>query len=353
MAEYEQARERGEQVIARRRCRTTGPPRSAARNAPNESWPSWAGSNPLALEESLRWRNATTSCPPNSRTSRLRRKDLLDVVAERCPDPAGVRRSLHRRGTRILEVFAALFPGGEGRLRLTDPDDISPPASRWRHVRPAKDQAAVAAVRRREGADRGRDARGDLPGPPVAVQHHGRGRGGARRQNQHRRARLVRTAATSMSQPTETTHQKPTMEVADAPRVTHTRGRHHRSDLPADARPAGRPAGTAVKHRLPTEATPECRCPMTIRRSRSCLPGSPTKVGAWNLSENLGRSLPRSSSSPSWYWGWCVIPAPDRLSAREQTPPLIPPVVIPRRRESRSAELNWPPGRHHRAARRR
>ena len=31
---------------------------------------------------------------------------------------------LHRRGREFTQVFAALFPGGEGRLLLTDPSDM-------------------------------------------------------------------------------------------------------------------------------------------------------------------------------------------------------------------------------------
>ncbi len=49
---------------------STGPPRSVAPNAPNESWPSWAGSTRWRSRSSPRWRSATTSCPPSSRTSR-------------------------------------------------------------------------------------------------------------------------------------------------------------------------------------------------------------------------------------------------------------------------------------------
>ena len=70
MAEYEQARERGEQVTRPRRCRSTGPTRSAAPNGRNGNWPSSAGSTRWRSRSSRRWRSATTSCPPSSRTSR-------------------------------------------------------------------------------------------------------------------------------------------------------------------------------------------------------------------------------------------------------------------------------------------
>ena len=42
MAEYEAAKERGEQVGARRRCPSTAPPSSARANAPSGIWPRWA-----------------------------------------------------------------------------------------------------------------------------------------------------------------------------------------------------------------------------------------------------------------------------------------------------------------------
>ena len=71
MAEYEQAaRARRAGDGAGPACRSTGPPRSVAPNAPNGSWPSWAGSTRWRWRSSPRWRSATTSCPPSSRTSR-------------------------------------------------------------------------------------------------------------------------------------------------------------------------------------------------------------------------------------------------------------------------------------------
>ena len=51
------------------------------------------------------------------------RKDLLDVIADVDTRILQVFTEVRRRGTRVRRVFDA-FPGGEGRLLLTDPNDM-------------------------------------------------------------------------------------------------------------------------------------------------------------------------------------------------------------------------------------
>ena len=75
------------------------------------------------------------------------------------------------------QVFATLFPGGEGRLLPPTPTTCSPPVSRWRPARPARRRSAFIALRWREVTDRRGDAGGHLPRPPLAVLCDGRGRG--------------------------------------------------------------------------------------------------------------------------------------------------------------------------------
>ena len=92
------------------------------------------------------------------------------------------------------EVAATLFPGGEGRLRLTEPeDDDEEPGHRGRAApgRQARD-AAVAPLRRREGARRDRVPVLALPRAPEPVLSPRRGRGRARR---HEHRPLHRAAA--------------------------------------------------------------------------------------------------------------------------------------------------------------
>ena len=84
------------------------------------------------------------------------------------------------------EVAATLFPGGEGRLRLTEPEDESEEPGIEVELRPAgKRVTRLAPLRRREGARRDRVPVLPLPRPTEPVLPPGRGRGRARR-HEHR-----------------------------------------------------------------------------------------------------------------------------------------------------------------------
>ena len=74
---------------------------------------------------SPRWRSGTSSSPSSSRTSRASRRDLLEIVHEVDERVEQVFTEAYHDTAREFErVFARLFPGGEGRLVLTDPDDM-------------------------------------------------------------------------------------------------------------------------------------------------------------------------------------------------------------------------------------
>ena len=109
-----------------RRCRTTGRPRSDGQEGRARARTSSAGSIRWRSRSSRRWRSATTSCPRSSRTSRRPARTcstsiadvddrILQVFAEAYDD---VRTRVHAR------CSPTLFPGGEGRLLLTNPDDM-------------------------------------------------------------------------------------------------------------------------------------------------------------------------------------------------------------------------------------
>jgi chromosome segregation protein len=78
------------------------------------------------------------------------RRDLLDIVREVDERVEQVfTAAYHDTAAAVRAVFARLFPGGEGRLVLTDPvGTCSPPGSRSRPAAGQEGQAAVAAVRR-------------------------------------------------------------------------------------------------------------------------------------------------------------------------------------------------------------
>ena len=68
----------------------------------------------------------------------------------RRPHPAGFAEAYADVEREFTQVFATLFPGGEGRLLLTDPDDMLTSGIEVRPPARQEDQAALAAVRWRE-----------------------------------------------------------------------------------------------------------------------------------------------------------------------------------------------------------
>jgi chromosome segregation protein len=124
-AEYETARERGEDV--------TAPPPMPYDRATQQRRVARAEKdlallgrvNPLALEEFAaleeRYRFLSTQLEDLKNT----RRDLLTVVREVDDKILEVFTTAYHDVAREFEVvFATLFPGGDGRLVLTDPDDM-------------------------------------------------------------------------------------------------------------------------------------------------------------------------------------------------------------------------------------
>jgi chromosome segregation protein len=125
MAEYEQARERGEQVIAPAPMpfdRTTQERRAKkAERELNEL----GRVNPLALEEFAALEERYNFLSTQLEDVKAARKDLLDVIADVDDRILQVFAEAYADVEReFRDVFSALFPGGEGRLLLTDPDDM-------------------------------------------------------------------------------------------------------------------------------------------------------------------------------------------------------------------------------------
>ncbi|ORA13547.1 chromosome segregation protein SMC [Mycobacterium asiaticum] len=125
MAEFEQARERGEQVVAPAPMpfdRTTQERR--AKRAEREL-AELGRVNPLALEEFAALEERYNFLSTQLEDVKGARKDLLDVVAEVDARILQVFSEAFVDVEREFQtVFTALFPGGEGRLRLTQPDDM-------------------------------------------------------------------------------------------------------------------------------------------------------------------------------------------------------------------------------------
>ena len=109
----------------RRPCPTTAPPSSAGPPGRRRTSALLGRVNPLALEEFAaleeRYRFLSTQLEDLKNT----RRDLLTVVREVDDKILEVFTEAYTDVAREFEtVFATLFPGGEGRLVLTDPSDM-------------------------------------------------------------------------------------------------------------------------------------------------------------------------------------------------------------------------------------
>ena len=97
----------------------------AAASRPSGPWPCSARSTRWRSRSSRRWRSGTSSSPSSSRTCARTRKDLLDIVKEVDDRVEQVFTEAYADVEKAFDAtFARLFPGGEGRLVLTDPDDM-------------------------------------------------------------------------------------------------------------------------------------------------------------------------------------------------------------------------------------
>ncbi|MGI8666897.1 MAG: chromosome segregation protein SMC, partial [Jatrophihabitans sp.] len=125
LAEYQQAAERGEQVLAPQ----PGPfdRRSQEKRAARaERDLTLLGKvNPLALEEFAALEERHQFLATQLEDLRNTRRDLLTVVKEVDDRILEVfTAAYHDVAAEFEIVFSTLFPGGEGRLILTDPDDM-------------------------------------------------------------------------------------------------------------------------------------------------------------------------------------------------------------------------------------
>jgi chromosome segregation protein len=125
LAEYEAARERGEDVVPPPPLPYDRAAQERRANRAQRDLTQLGKVNPLALEEFAaleeRYRFLSTQLEDLKAT----RRDLLIVVREVDDMILEVFASAYADVAREFEtVFATLFPGGQGRLVLTDPDDL-------------------------------------------------------------------------------------------------------------------------------------------------------------------------------------------------------------------------------------
>ncbi|GAA4816387.1 chromosome segregation protein SMC [Tomitella cavernea] len=124
-AEYEQARERGEQVVAPAPMPFDRATQVRRAKQAEKDLRTLGKVNPLALEEFAAMEERYSFLATQLEDVKKARQDLLDVVDEVDARILQVFTDAYADVEReFVDVFATLFPGGEGRLVLTDPDDM-------------------------------------------------------------------------------------------------------------------------------------------------------------------------------------------------------------------------------------
>lgn len=125
MAEYEQARERGEQVSAPTPMQFDRSTQQRRAKRAQRELAELGRVNPLALEEFAALEERYNFLATQLEDVKAARKDLLDVISDVDKRILEVFAEAYADVEREFEqVFATLFPGGEGRLLLTDPGDL-------------------------------------------------------------------------------------------------------------------------------------------------------------------------------------------------------------------------------------
>ncbi|MGQ4597487.1 chromosome segregation protein SMC [Nocardia sp. R6R-6] len=123
--EYEQATERGEQVSPPAPMPFDRQSQERRAKRAEKDLVTLGKVNPLALEEFAALEERYNFLATQLEDVKSARKDLLDVVAEVDARILQVFTEAYADVEReFVGVFAKLFPGGEGRLLLTDPSDM-------------------------------------------------------------------------------------------------------------------------------------------------------------------------------------------------------------------------------------
>lgn len=125
MAEYEQARERGEQVTEPAPMPFDRPTQERRAKKAERELAELGRVNPLALEEFAALEERYNFLSTQLEDVKGARKDLLDVITDVDDRILQVFTEAYADVEReFTGVFASLFPGGEGRLLLTNPSDM-------------------------------------------------------------------------------------------------------------------------------------------------------------------------------------------------------------------------------------
>ncbi|MFI6867168.1 chromosome segregation protein SMC [Nocardia sp. NPDC050406] len=125
MMEYEQAKERGENVSPPQPMPYDRATQERRAKRAEKDLTTLGKVNPLALEEFAALEERYNFLATQLEDVKKARQDLLDVVAEVDARILQVFTEAYEDVAReFVGVFGKLFPGGEGRLLLTDPSDM-------------------------------------------------------------------------------------------------------------------------------------------------------------------------------------------------------------------------------------
>jgi chromosome segregation protein len=125
MAEYEAAKERGETVVAPQPSPFDRDTQARRAKRAERDLATLGKVNPLALEEFAALEERYKFLATQLEDLKATRRDLLTVVKEVDDKILEVFAAAYTDVAREFEiVFSTLFPGGEGRMVLTEPDDM-------------------------------------------------------------------------------------------------------------------------------------------------------------------------------------------------------------------------------------
>ncbi|OPX15765.1 AAA family ATPase, partial [Gordonia sp. i37] len=125
MAEYEAAKARGDQVVAPAPMPFDRATQESRAKKAQKDLNTLGRVNPLALEEFAALEERYTFLSAQLEDVKAARKDLMSVVEEVDARILQVFTEAYADVEReFAQVFSTLFPGGEGRLILTEPGDM-------------------------------------------------------------------------------------------------------------------------------------------------------------------------------------------------------------------------------------
>lgn len=217
MAEYEQARERGETVTMPATMAFDRSTQERRAKRAERELAELGRVNPLALEEFAALEERYNFLSTQLEDVKGARKDLLDVIADVDTRILQVFAEAYADVEREFgQVFATLFPGGEGRLLLTDPGDMLTTGVEVEARPPGKKVKRLSLL---SGGEKSLTAVAMLvaifrarPSPFYVMDEVE----AALDDSNLRRLLTLFEQLRSQSQLIVITHQKPTMEVADA-----------------------------------------------------------------------------------------------------------------------------------------